>query len=176
MVVAALSCTIPAGAKVKRIVIDKAKSESRAYDGKSFGGAGQYEKIVGQAYGELDPKDRRNAIIQDIQLAPKNSRGMVEYVAMFTLTKPVEMGKASNIMVYDVVNRGEILIRGKRQRVHVPGKRVAGRNSAWTGSGWRGSRNPSGSDGKKFRRLAGHGAGSGSIQEYQRQHVTSNRL
>ena len=41
---ASLSCTIPAGAKVKRIVIDKAKSESPAYDGKSFGAPGSTKK------------------------------------------------------------------------------------------------------------------------------------
>src|SRR5665213_2516592 len=90
----------PAGAKVKRIVIDKAKSESPAYGGKSFGRAGQYERIVGRAYGEIDPKDPHNIIIQDIQLAPRNSRGMVEYVATFTLVKPVEMAKANNVLRY----------------------------------------------------------------------------
>src|SRR4029077_8600160 len=55
-------------AKVIRIVIDKSKGESPAYGGNSFGKVGQYEKIVGRAYGELDPKDNHNAIIQDIQL------------------------------------------------------------------------------------------------------------
>ena len=69
---------------------------------------GRTEKIAGQAYTvELDPRDRRNAIIQDIQLAPKNSRGMVEYVAMFTLTKACRFGKdEQRVMVYSVVNRG----------------------------------------------------------------------
>jgi hypothetical protein len=96
----------PARAKVTRIVIDRAKSESPTFGGKSFGNVGPYEKIVGRAYGELDPKDPHNAIIQDIQLAPRNSRGMVEYVATFTLLKPVDMAKASNVLLYEVVNRG----------------------------------------------------------------------
>ena len=39
----------PAQAKVKRIAIDKAKSESPAYGGKTFGSVGQYEKLVGHA-------------------------------------------------------------------------------------------------------------------------------
>jgi hypothetical protein len=99
----------PAGAKIKRIVIDKTKSESPTYGGKSFGRAGQYEKIVGHAYGELDPKDPHNTIIQDIQFAPRNSRGMVEYVAMFTLVKPIDMAKANNVLLYEVVNRGRKL-------------------------------------------------------------------
>src|SRR5437879_2838430 len=96
----------PADAKVTRIVIDKSKSESPAYGGKSFGGAGQYERIVGQAYGEIDPKNVHNSMIQDIQLAPRNSRGRVEYVATFTLLKPIDLAKGNKVMLYEVVNRG----------------------------------------------------------------------
>jgi hypothetical protein len=114
--VAIVALTIRAEANVKRIVIDKAKSEAPAYSGKSFGRPGQYEKIVGKAYGELDPKDPHNAIIQDIQLAPRNSRGRVEYVATFTLIKPVDMAKASNVLLYEVVNRGRKLDRGGNER------------------------------------------------------------
>jgi hypothetical protein len=55
---------------------------------------------------ELDPKDPKNAIITDIQLAPRNARGMVEYVATFALVKPVDMTKASGVLMYTVVNRG----------------------------------------------------------------------
>jgi hypothetical protein len=106
----------PARAKVKRIVIDKPKGESPAYNGKSFGNVGQYETLVGRAYGELDPKDPRNAIITDIQLAPRNSRGMVEYVATFTLSKPIDMAKASNVLLYEVVNRGDKLEPGGSDR------------------------------------------------------------
>lgn len=103
---ALLALSSAATAKVKRIVIDKSHSESPAYGGKSFGSAGQYQRIVGRAYGELDPKDPRNAIITDIQLAPRNARGMVEYVATFTLVSPVDAQKASDTLIYEVVNRG----------------------------------------------------------------------
>jgi hypothetical protein len=95
-----------AQAKALRMVIDTSKTVSPAYGGQSFGAAGQYEKLSGRIYGEIDPNDRRNAIIQDIRLAPKNARGMVEYVATFTLVKPIDMSKASGVMLYDVVNRG----------------------------------------------------------------------
>lgn len=46
-----LACAMPAEAKVKRIVINKTKSESPAFSGKSFGKSGLYETIVGRAYG-----------------------------------------------------------------------------------------------------------------------------
>ena len=49
-----------------------------------------YERLTGKFYGELDPADPKNALITDIQLAPRNARGKVEYVGTFTLMKPVD--------------------------------------------------------------------------------------
>src|SRR5688500_14794968 len=65
-----------------------------------------HERISGKAYGELDPADPKNAVIADIELAPRNARGKVEYVTTFTLVRPTEMMKASGVLVYTVVNRG----------------------------------------------------------------------
>jgi hypothetical protein len=81
-----------------------------AYDGRRFGTAGAYEKIVGRAYGEVDPRDRRNALINDIALAPRNARGMVEYVATFTLLRPVDASKGNGVLLHDMVNRGNKLL------------------------------------------------------------------
>jgi Alpha/beta hydrolase domain len=93
-------------ARITRVVIER--RESPAYKGQSFGETGRYEWLRGRAYGELDPKDPLNAIITDIQLAPRNARGMVEYNATFTLAKPIDMSKASGVLLYDVANRGRI--------------------------------------------------------------------
>jgi hypothetical protein len=65
-----------------------------------------YERISGRFHGELDPGDPKNAQITDIQLAPKNGRGMVEYVGTFSLMKPADMSRASGVLIYSVVNRG----------------------------------------------------------------------
>lgn len=79
-----------------------------------------YEMLRGKVYGELDPKDRRNAIIQDIELAPRNSRGRVEYVATFTLYRPVAGAKTSGLLLYEVVNRGAALTAARlRNRGHL---------------------------------------------------------
>src|SRR5262245_42737310 len=78
--------TAPAHARTVRIVIER--RESPAYKGQPFKDAGPYERLTGHAYGELDPKDPLNAVITDIQLAPRNARGMVEYAATFTMAKP----------------------------------------------------------------------------------------
>jgi hypothetical protein len=86
---------------VTRIVID-----SRAPEGPVFPDVGQFERLNGRVFGELDPSDRRNAIIQDIELAPRNSGGKVEYVATFSLVKPLDLSKTSGILHYQVVNRG----------------------------------------------------------------------
>ena len=87
-----------AEARVVRIVIDMTEPGSSAI--------GATEAMTGRAFGELDPHAAGNAIITDIDHAPVNARGMVEYVAKFTLTKPVDMRKASGVLWYDLVNRG----------------------------------------------------------------------
>ena len=65
-----------------------------------------HERITGKAYGELDPADPKNAVITDIELAPRNARGKVEYVTTFTLVRPTAMMRSSGVLVYTVVNRG----------------------------------------------------------------------
>ena len=98
-----LALSITAQARVTQIVITERTTP--IFNGQSFGAVGQYERIRGTATGEVDPIDRRNAVITDIQFAPRNARGNVEYSATFTIVKPVDMSKASGVMTYDVVNR-----------------------------------------------------------------------
>jgi hypothetical protein len=104
----AAALLVPAQARITKIVIDK--KESPAYKGQSFGEAGRYEWLRGHAYGELDPKDPLNGVITDLQFAPRNARGMVEYSATFTLARPIDLGKASGVLIYDVANRGRIAL------------------------------------------------------------------
>ena len=101
---AALLAAGAAEARVVKIVIDA--KVSPAFDGATFGTAGQYETLTGKAFGELDPNDPHNAIITDIKLAPRNARGMVEYTATFQIVKPIDMTKSSQLMWHGVPNRG----------------------------------------------------------------------
>lgn len=80
--------------------------ESPAFGGQSFGPGGQYQRLTGRFYGELDPKEPLNGVINDIQRAPRNARGKVEYSATFTLLRPVDPAKASGVLWYEVPNRG----------------------------------------------------------------------
>jgi hypothetical protein len=93
----------PVEAGIVRIEIT---SRAPLFDGKAFGAVGAYEQVRGIAYGEIDPQDSRNAVITDIQFAPRNARGMVEYRTTFTLRKPVDVSKSSGALFYEVVNRG----------------------------------------------------------------------
>ncbi len=92
-----------ADARITRIQI--AKTEP-AFGGMSFGTVGPYERLTGKAYGEVDPKAQGNALIQDIKLAPKNSRGMVEYVTDIDILRPVNRSKSNGILFFNIVNRG----------------------------------------------------------------------
>src|SRR5262245_3188827 len=109
-----LSLALSAQAKIKKIVVDS--KVSPAFNGASFGSAGMYETIAGRAFGELDPKDPHNSIITDIQFAPRNANGKVEYIATFYLVKPIDMSKSSHLMWQDVPNRGGRITIGVAER------------------------------------------------------------
>src|SRR5262245_33059077 len=95
---ATLIGVVPGQARITRLVVEH--TESVGHDG--------YEKLTGHAYGELDPKLPLNAIITDLESAPRNARGMVEYSMTFTILKPADMSKASGVLLYFVPNRGRI--------------------------------------------------------------------
>ncbi len=90
--------------KITRLVIDRV--ESPTFEGRTFGAVGQYEKIVGRAFGVADPRDPIDAGIVNIDKAPKNGQGLVEYDVDFYVLKPIAMDKGNRTLFYDVVNRG----------------------------------------------------------------------
>jgi hypothetical protein len=99
-----LICSASIQARVTRIVVER--RDSPAFGGQVYGKAGAYEVLSGHFFGEIDPKDPRNSIIMDIQFAPRNARGMVEYSATFALSKPIDMSKSNGVLYYTVPNRG----------------------------------------------------------------------
>jgi hypothetical protein len=89
-----------------RITKVEITSTTPAFGGYSWPGVGPYERIVGKAYGEVNPTDPRNAVIVDIELAPRNARGNVEYALNFYLLKPVDLSKGAHRVMYEPPNRG----------------------------------------------------------------------
>ena len=79
-------------------------------DGRKFGLAGAYERIEGQIRFTADPNAAGNRRIVDIDKAPRNARGLVEYQADFLLLKPVDPSRGNGALVCDIVNRGTLLI------------------------------------------------------------------
>ena len=93
-----------AHARVSKVVIESTLDPDPTLA--ATGEAGAIKRISGRAYGELDPANPLNAIIQDIALAPKNAAGKVEYVTTFQLVMPSDASKLSGLMWHDVPNRG----------------------------------------------------------------------
>ena len=100
----------PAQARVTQIVITK--TELPAYDGKSFGTVGQYERISGRIIGEVDPKDPVNRVIMDIDLAVKNPNGTAPYATDFQILRPIDRAKANKRLLYEITNRGRTNVLG----------------------------------------------------------------
>ncbi|HZQ40742.1 MAG TPA: hypothetical protein VFA87_08110, partial [Rhizomicrobium sp.] len=74
--------------------------------GKQFGPAGAYEKLIGKVHFALDPKAAINQRIVDLNLAPKNAKGEVEFTADFYMLKPTDPKKGNHHLFYEVGNRG----------------------------------------------------------------------
>jgi hypothetical protein len=75
-------------------------------DGLEFGEAGAYVRIRGVARGVLDPKAAQNAGIVDLDKAPRNALGQVEYTADFYILRPVDLAKGNGAIFYEASNRG----------------------------------------------------------------------
>src|SRR6266581_3921461 len=75
-------------------------------DGDEFGAAGAYVRIKGVARGVLDPSAPANSGIVDLDKAPLNANGLVDYATDFDILRPKEALRGSGILVYDVPNRG----------------------------------------------------------------------
>jgi hypothetical protein len=77
-----------------------------AFEGRSFGSVGPYVKITGRATIAIDPTDPRNAVIADIDKAPRNEKGLVEATADVVLLRPADPLRANGTLLVDIPNRG----------------------------------------------------------------------
>jgi hypothetical protein len=93
----------PAGARLTEI---NATAVEPFADGHAFGTAGAYERVKGTFKGELDPADPRNQVIVNLDKAPRNAAGRVEYEADFFMLRPADGARGNRKIIYDVTNRG----------------------------------------------------------------------
>jgi len=74
--------------------------------GRSFGSTGPYEQLVGRLYFSIDPANKRNRVIVDLDKAQRNAAGKIEMSADLVILKPRDATKGNGIALFDVVNRG----------------------------------------------------------------------
>ena len=90
------------GAEVTRVEIT---SRRDAAGGRSFGSTGAYERLAGKIYFAIDPANRRNQVIADLDKAPRNA-GKVEMSADLVIFRPRDGSRSNGIALFDIVNRG----------------------------------------------------------------------
>src|SRR4030095_3024302 len=98
----------PSIPEITKIVIDKREPFAAGHE---FAVTGAYEKLIGKAYGEVDPKKHHNKNIISLKNAPLNNRGRVEYSMDMLILKPIDMQRGNQTIFYDVVNRGNQALR-----------------------------------------------------------------
>jgi hypothetical protein len=92
-----------ARAEVTRVEIT---SKQDVLNGKAFGAAGAYEKLVGKVYFAVDPGNPHNKIVADLDKAPRNAQGKVEFSADVFILRPKDASRGNGVALFDVVNRG----------------------------------------------------------------------
>lgn len=65
-----------------------------------------YERLVGKVYFAVDPQLPANRIITDIDLAPKNAQGLVEFSSDLYVLRPKDSAKSNGTALLEIPNRG----------------------------------------------------------------------
>ncbi|TMA97799.1 MAG: hypothetical protein E6J74_03460 [Deltaproteobacteria bacterium] len=94
---------------ITRLVIQRREPFAKGHE---FPVTGAYEKLVGKIYGEVDPKNRLNRVIVNLNKAPRNKRRRVEYSGNFCILKPLDMARGNGKIFFDAPNRGSKRILG----------------------------------------------------------------
>src|SRR6267142_841575 len=106
VLVATMMCALVSSVTEAHVVRLRIERRELILDGRAFGAAGPYEKLVGKVDFGLDPALPRNGEIVDLKLAPRNARGEVESSANFYMLKPVDPRRGNGRLFYEVGNRG----------------------------------------------------------------------
>jgi hypothetical protein len=103
-----LLCALLLAAGGARAAVVRVDVSSRAplVGGRSWGLAGPYEKVSGTMHFAVRPDDRRDRAVVDLDLAPRNAKGEVEFSADFYVLRPVDPRRGSGAMLLEVPNRG----------------------------------------------------------------------
>src|SRR5438046_3454052 len=68
--------------------------------------AGTHERMIGRVHFAIDPNLPANRGIADLDLAPRNGEGKVEFAADVLFFRPKEPTRTRGTVFFEVVNRG----------------------------------------------------------------------
>ena len=77
-------------------------------EGHEFGSVGAYERLRGWVHYAVDPNAAAQADIVDIDKAPVNAKGLVEFAAEVFILRPANHARGNKRLFYDYGNRGSI--------------------------------------------------------------------
>jgi len=98
--------SLVSGALSAAVVRVDIQSRTDVLEGRPFGLAGAYEKVAGKVYFAVDPSNSINQIIADLDKAPKNPQGKVEFSADLYVLRPKQAEKGNGAVLFEVSNRG----------------------------------------------------------------------
>jgi hypothetical protein len=103
-----LACSLALSGSVaaKVLKFEITKVVSPAFEGRSFGAAGTYDRIIARATIGVAPADPHNSIIADVDRAPRNAEGLVTGTADVEILRPTNAANGNRRLFYEVLNRG----------------------------------------------------------------------
>jgi len=107
LIAATIIFASPSAAKVVKFEISKV--ESPAFEGRTFGAVGTYDRILARATIAVAPDDIHNRIIVDLDRATRNAQGLVEAVTDVEILRPSVAANGNRTLFYEVLNRGSKL-------------------------------------------------------------------
>jgi len=97
----------PSAAKVVKFEI--VRVESPAFEGRSFGAVGTYDRIIARATIAVSSDDSHNKIIVDLDRVPRNAQGLVEAMTDVEILRPTIAANGNRRLFYEALNRGNKL-------------------------------------------------------------------
>src|SRR5262245_24607049 len=102
-----------AGAEVTKVTI---ANRTVVAEGQGFGQVGPYEKLTGTIEFALDPADKHNSRVVDLEYAARGADGRVHFSADLYVLRPVDVQKGNGTLLFEIANRGRKGLLGRFNR------------------------------------------------------------
>ena len=114
---AIIACTLLASTSA-RAEVTKVTIANRTVvaGGQAFGQVGPYEKLTGTIEFAIDPTDKHNSRIVDLEHAARAADGRVHFSADLYVLRPVETEKGNGVLLFEIANRGRKGLMGRFNR------------------------------------------------------------